>query len=168
MLIGVTMLLLPVVLIYAWFSRTPEPAPQAVDWRPVVARAQEESPYPVAVPRNLPETWTVVRARWTRTGEAGLNQAPAVGNTFQLGFISPDRMYIGLDQRDADPRGLVDDVSRGGSDDGTSRVGQVEWRRMVSPDDRTRVPVRTDKASTVAISGDLPYEALEAFAATLN
>ena len=168
LLIALAALLLPVILLYAWFSRIPEPQVTAIDWRPVAARAQAESPYPVAVPRNLPDSWTAVRARWTPAGQPGLDEKPAPGNTFQLGFLSPQRMYIGLDQRDADPSGLIRAASRDGAADGESVLGGVTWRRYVSADDRTRALVRSDAGSTLVISGDLPYEALEGFAGTLG
>ncbi|MFT4218666.1 MAG: DUF4245 domain-containing protein [Micropruina sp.] len=168
MVVAVAALLIPVVLIYLWFSRIPEPEVRAVDWQPVVATARAEAPYPVAAPENLPETWTAVRARWTPKGEAGLDRQPAVGDTFQLGFLTPDQIYIGLDQRDADPQGLIRTASRNGRADGESILDGVRWQRFVSDDDRTRALVRSDDQSTVVISGDLPYEALEAFATTLR
>ena len=76
--------------------------------------------------------------------------------------------HIGLDERDADPRGLIRDATRGGTADGESQLGGEPWQRFVSDDDRTRALVRSDPDSTVVISGDLPYEALEAFATTLG
>ncbi len=167
MLVAVAALLIPVVLIYLWFSRIPEPEVRAVDWQPVVARAQAEAPYPVAVPRNLPADWVVVRARWTPLGEPGLDRKPAIGNTFQLGFLTSERIYLGLDQRDTDPRGLIRDAARDGVANGESMLGGVRWQRFVSRDDRTRALVRSDSDSTLVISGDVPYEALEAFAATI-
>ena len=168
MLIAIAALLLPVVLIYTWFSRIPEPEVRPVDWRPVVAQAQAQAPYPVAVPQNLPDTWAVVRARWTPLGQPGLDQAPAVGNTFQLGYLTPRQIYIGLDQRDVDPQGLIRTASRDGAADGESVLAGVAWKRYVSDDDRTRSLVRTDNSSTVVISGDLSYQALEAFASTIT
>ncbi|MFT4294792.1 MAG: DUF4245 domain-containing protein [Micropruina sp.] len=167
-LVAVAALLVPVVLIYLWFSRVPEPEARAVDWQPVVAQARAEAPYPVAVPENLPETWVVVRARWTPQGEPGLDQKAATGNTFQLGFLTPERMYIGLDQRDTDAAGLIREVTRGAASDGESDLAGTRWQRYVSDDDRTRALVRSDSASTLVISGDLPYPALEAFATTLR
>jgi uncharacterized protein DUF4245 len=167
MLVAVAVLLVPVVLIYLWFSRIPEPEARAVAWEPVVAQARSEAPYPVLAPEGLPTSWTAVRARWTPRGEPGLDRRPAVGSTLQLGFLTPERIYIGLDQRDADAQGLIRDASRGGTADGESVVGGVPWQRFVSDDDRTRALVRSDPESTVVISGDLPYQGLEAFATTL-
>lgn len=167
MLVAVAALLIPVVLIYLWFSRMPEPPVRAVDWQPVVAQARAEAPYPVAVPRNLPADWVVVRARWTALGEPGLDQKPAVGNTLQLGFLTSERIYLGLDQRDTDPRGLVREVTRDGVADGESVLAGVGWQRFVSRDDRTRALVRVGADDTLVISGDVSYEALEAFAATI-
>ena len=168
MLVAVAALLIPVVLIYLWFSRIPEPEARPVDWQPVVAQARAEAPYPVAAPRDLPDTWTAVRARWTRQGEPGLNQKPAIGNTLQLGFLTPDRIYIGLDQRDVDPQGLIREASRDGAADGESVLNGEPWQRFVSDDDRTRALVRSGGGSTVVVSGDLPYEGLAAFATTLS
>ncbi len=167
MLAAVAALLIPVVLIYLWFSRIPEPKATAVDWQPVVAQARAEAPFPVLAPKDLPDTWTAVRARWTPQGEPGLDQKPAIGNTLQLGFLNPDQIYIGLDERDADPQGLIRDATRGGTADGESQLGGEPWQRFVSDDDRTRALVRSGPDSAVVISGDLPYEALEAFATTL-
>lgn len=168
MVIAVAMLLLPVVLLYAWFSRIPEPQVTAVAWQPVAAQAKAEAPYPVAVPRSLPDDWTAVRARWTPLGQPGLDQKPAIGNTFQLGFLNADRIYVGLDQRDIDGPGLIRTASRDGDEDGESVLANVPWQRYSSRDGRTRALVRADGSSTLVISGDLPYEALEAFATTLT
>ncbi|MCW3156687.1 DUF4245 domain-containing protein [Micropruina sonneratiae] len=166
-LIACAVLLVPVVLIYLWFSRVPDPTPRPVDWQPVVTLAKTEAPYPVAVPENLPEGWTVVRARWTPAGEPGLNQQPAVGDTLQLGYLTPDQVYLGLDQRNTDPKGLIAAASRATTADGESELAGVSWQRYVSDDRRSRALVRSDEQSTLVISGDLPYEALEAFAGTL-
>lgn len=168
MVVAVAALLVPVVLIYLWFSRIPEPEVRAVDWQPVVAQARAEAPFPVAVPRNLPGDWVVVRARWTPLGEPGLNREPAIGNTFQLGFLTNQQIYLGLDQRDADRRGLIREVTRDGIADGESMLAGVGWQRFVSKDDRTRALVRVSTGDTLVISGDVPYEALEAFAATIG
>lgn len=167
-MIAVAILLLPVVLIYLFFSRIPEPPVNAVDWRPVVQQAQAEAPYPVAVPKNLPDTWTVIRARWTPTGQPGLDKQPVVGNTFQLGFLTPAQVYIGLDQRDTDPIGLIRAATRDGAPDGESTISGQVWTRYVSEDDRTRSIVRPYGTSTVVVSGDLPYESLDTFAGTLG
>lgn len=166
MLIAVVVLLIPVVVIYWWFSRVPEAQPTAIDWQPVLAQARAEAPYVVEVPKQIPSGWTVVRARWTPLGRPGLDQKPAIGNTFQLGFLTDQRMYIGLDQRDVDGRGLIKDASREVQPT-ASVVDDVPWQRYVSRDGRTRALARTGGGSTVVVSGDLPYESLDAFAATL-
>ncbi|MFT3859858.1 DUF4245 domain-containing protein [Micropruina sp.] len=168
MVIAVVLLLLPVVLIYWWFSRIPEPQVNAVDWQPVVAAAKAESPYPVAVPSAVPEGWTVVRARWTKLGHPGINQQPAIGNTLQLGYLTEQRMYLGLDQRDTDGPGLIRDVTREGISDGESVIADVPWQRYLSRDERTRALVRTGGGSTVVVSGDVSYELLETFAALIG
>ena len=80
--------------------------------------------------------------------QPGLDQKPAIGNTLQLGFLNPDQIYIGLDERDADPQGLIRDATRGGTADGESQLGGEPWQRFVSDDDRTRALVRSGPDST--------------------
>ena len=93
---------------------------------------------------------------------------PSVRNLWQLGFLNPDDVFIGLDQGDLQAEDLVDQQSRAGTGDGESTVNGQVWQRLVSPDGRTRSLVRRDAQVTSIISGDLPYAALEAYAATLS
>lgn len=167
MIVAIAVLLVPVLLISWWFTRVPEPPVTVVDWRPLLADAQAASPYPVAHPEALPETWTCVRARWTPKGEAGVGGRPVPGNTWQLGFLTPERVYLGIDQRDDKPADLISSASRQGSPDGTSTVAGRTWARYVSADGRTRALVAEASGATVVLSGDVPYGQLEAFAATL-
>lgn len=168
MLISLAVLLVPVVLISWFFTRTPEPKAQPVDWRPVLADARSRSPYPVLAPENLPDTWVVTKARWAAVGQTSVNQQPAPGNTWELGVMTPDQMYVSLTQRDAAGEPLVSDLSGGGYLDGTSTVGGVTWKRVLSPSGRTRVIYRTEGAVTTVVAGDVAYEGLDAFASTLK
>ena len=52
--------------------------------------------------------------------------------------------------------------------DGEAVIADVPGQRYVSPEGRTRLLVRTGHASTVVVSGDVPYESLEAFAGLLR
>jgi hypothetical protein len=117
---------------------------------------------------GLPETWVATKATWAKTGEPAVNQQAAPGNTWQLGMLSPDQIYVSLTQRDAAGPALVAQVSRSGVQDGTSVVGGVTWTRWVSTDDRTRTLSRVDGAVTIVVSGDMSYAGLEAFTSTLR
>ena len=138
MIVALAVLLLPVLVITWWFTRVPEPTVTRVDWAPLVAQARAESPYRVAVPTGLPDTWAPVRARWTPKGDPGIDGRPVPGNTWQLGFLTPDQRYLGLDQRDDDGADLISGVTRAGIRDGSSSVQGESWQRWASPDGRTR------------------------------
>ena len=167
LLVAMVVLLVPMLLIMAWFTRIPEPAVNLVDYRPVVAAARQADPYPVAAPASLPDGWLAIRARWTARGKLGVDREPVPGNTVELGFLSPDKRYFAVDQRDEQPELFVADVSRDGRPDGQSTVKGVAWTRYVSADRRTHSLARTGPGYVTLVSGDVPYQDLEAFAATL-
>ncbi len=168
MLVAMLVLFVPVVLITQLFTRNPEPPITALDWRPVAQRAAAEASYEVLAPENLPEGWVATRARFTPTGQPLLGGDPAPGDTFQLGFLSPQQRYVALDQRDVAPEPFVVAVTRQGRPEGESSIGGRAWVRHLSEDGRTRSLVQRGRDAVAIVSGDLPYEALEAFASTLE
>jgi hypothetical protein len=169
MVISLGVLLVPILLISWWFTRTPADAPvQAVDWQSVLTQSRAVAPYPLLGPVGLPATWLATKAQWSKTGEPAVNREAAPGNTWQLGMLSPDQVYVSLTQRDAAGPGLVAQISRAGAQDGTSEVGGVTWTRWVSGDTRTRTLSRVDGSVTIVVSGDMSYAGLEAFASTLR
>jgi hypothetical protein len=105
---------------------------------------------------------------WVPQGQPYLNGEASQRNLWQVGFLSPDDVYIDLNQGDARPQELVDQQSREGTPDGTSVVAGQTWERLVSTDGRTRSLVLRGPGSTIIVSADLPYEALEAYASTLS
>jgi len=169
MLISLAVLLVPILVISAWFTRVPTSDPvQTVDWRAALAQARAAAPYPVLGPVNLPDTWRATKAQWSTTGQPAVDLEPAPGNTWQLGMLSPDNVYLSLTQRVAEGPALVAQVSRSGVEDGTSQVAGQSWTRWVSPDDRTRTLSRVDGTVTIVVSGDTTYAGLEAFTSTLQ
>jgi Protein of unknown function (DUF4245) len=169
MIISLGVLLVPILLISWWFTRTPADAPvQTVDWKAALAQARSVSPYPLLGPVGLPDTWVATKALWAKTGEPAVNQEAAPGNTWQLGMLSPDKVYVSLTQRDAAGPALVTQISRAGRADGTSTVGGTQWSRWVSSDDRTRTLSRVDGSVTTVVSADLTYAGIEAFVSTLT
>lgn len=166
MIVAMVVLMVPILAITAFFTRTPEPPVQAVAYEPAARQAAAQAAYPVLVPASLPEGWTPTRARWTPAGQPGLGGDPVPGDTWQLGFLSPQQTYVALDQRDRAPGPFVAATTREGRPDGEVAVSGAPWTRYVSADGRTRALVRQGEAVTI-VSGDLPYEALAAFASTL-
>ncbi len=168
MLVAMLVLFVPVVLLTQFFTRNPEPPVTALDWKPVADAAAREASYEVLAPVNLPDGWVATRARFTEAGQPVLAGDPAPGDTFQLGFLSPEGRYFGLDQRDAAPDAFVRTVTRQGRPDGESSAAGRSWTRYVSEDGRTRSLVELREGAATIVSADLPHEALEAFASTLE
>lgn len=169
MVISLGVLLVPILLISWWFTRTPANAPvQTLDWQSVLAQSRTVAPYPLLGPVGLPDTWVATKAEWAKTGEPAVNREAAPGNTWQLGMLSPDQVYVSLTQRDAAGPALIAQISRTGRQDGTSTVEGVPWTRWISADDRTRTLSRVDGSVTTVVSADLSYAGLEAFASTLR
>ena len=165
---SLVVILIPVIAITYFFTRTPdEPSIRALDWTPVLAQAREQAPYPVLAPRAVPEDWRATRVTWVPEGRPHLNGEPSPRNLWQLGFLDSTNTYIELDQGDLAGKDLVEDKTRDGIVDGSSVVAGQTWERRLSEDQRTRSLVRTADGATTVVAGDLSYDRLESFAATL-
>ena len=166
---SLALIVIPLVVIAIIFTNVPDDHPvKEVDWKPVLATAQKQAPFDVLAPTNLPEGWRATRVNWVPQGRPYLNGEASPRNLWQIGFLSPDDVYIDLNQGDARPQEMVDQQSREGTPDGNSVIAGQTWQRLMSPDGRTRSLVLHGPSATVVVSADLPYEALEAYAATLS
>ena len=168
MVISLAVILIPVLLIVAFFSLPADDAPEAVDVAPVLARAQTASPYPLIVAEGLDAGWTPVRAAFAADGDAWIDSRPAVGDSWQVGYLSPEGTYFGVQQRNASETAFIDDITR----DGVAMGGQVDaagrtWERFESRDGRTRTLVSLGDDSTAVVAADTDFLELEAFAALL-
>jgi hypothetical protein len=169
MMRSLALILIPLVAITIFFTNTPGDHPvMDVDWKPVLAKAREEAPFEVLAPANLPPGWRATRVNWVPQGKPYLNGEPSPRNLWQLGFLTPDDVFIDLNQGDVRPEEMVDQQSREGAPDGTSMVADQTWQRLISPDGRTRSLVLVGSNATTVLTADLPYEALEAYASTLS
>ena len=166
---SLAVILIPLLILTFFFTRNVGDHPvTVVDWRPVLATARGQAPYPVLAPTNLPSGWRPTQVAWVPQGQPYLNGAASVRNLWKLGFLDPENVFVGLAQGDLQPADLVRHETHDGVPDGQSIVGDQTWQRMISPDEQTRsLIVRTAKVTTV-ISADLPYGALESYAATLS
>ncbi len=104
----------------------------------MLTTARAEAAFPVLAPENLPPGWRPIRVAWARQGAPSLNGEASPRNLWELGFLTPGDVYIGLNQGDAEPEDLVDGQSRKGVADGESEVAGQAWQRLVSPDGWTR------------------------------
>lgn len=169
MIRSLAVILIPLLVITFLFTRNLRDHPvSVVDYTPILAQARQQSPYPVLAPTNLPSGWRATRASWVRTGENALNDQPSPRNAWTLGFLDPSATYIGLYQGDAQVEDLVTTATAKGHQDGSSTVDGQAWQRWISQDGRTRSLVLAGPKDTAIVAGDLPYEALEAYAGTLR
>lgn len=169
MIRSLAVITLPVLLLTLLFTRNLDDAPvTVVDWRPVLAQARAQAPYPVLAPTNLPPEWRATQVTWVKTGQPFINGDPAVRNTWQLGFLAPDDTFIGLNQGDSRAEEFVQDRSRRGLPDGESVIAGKTWRRLVSEDERTRSLVLSEPRVATVVVGDTSFEALESYAGTLR
>ena len=168
MIRSLAVILIPLVVLTVLFTNLPDDKPvDEVDWRSILAVARRDAPFPVLAPTNLPEGWRATQAEWVQAGDPFRGGEPSVRDQWSLGFLTPDDVFIGLDQGDRQPDNLVKEQSRAGEPDGQSTVNGQAWERLLSTDGRTRSLVRREPAVTTIVSGDLGYEALEAYTATL-
>jgi hypothetical protein len=166
---SLALIVIPLIVIAVIFTDVPDDHPvKEVDWKPVLTTAREQAPFDVLAPTNLPEGWRATRVNWVPLGRPYLNAEASPRNLWQIGFLTPDEVYIDLNQGDLRPQEMVDEQSRQGTPDGNSVIGAQTWQRLLSPDGRTRSLVLHGSSATVVVSADLPYEALEAYASTLS
>jgi hypothetical protein len=169
MIRSLALIVIPLVAIAIIFTNVPDDHPvEVVDWKPVLATARKQAPYEVLAPTNLPPGWRATRVNWVPLGRPYLNGEASPRNLWQIGFLTPEEVYIDLNQGDIRADEMVDQQSREGIADGNSVVAGETWERLVSPDGRTRSLVLHGAAATTIVSANLPYEGLEAYASTLS
>ena len=169
MIRSLALIVIPLVAIAIIFTNVPDDHPvEEVDWKPVLATARKQAPYEVLAPNNLPDGWRATRVNWVPLGRPHLNGEASPRNLWQIGFLTPEEVYIDLTQGDIRAEEMVDQQSREGTPDGNSVVAGETWLRLVSPDGRTRSLVLHGPAATTIVSANLPYEGLEAYASTLS
>ncbi len=166
---SLALILIPLVVITVFFTRNLADHPvNVVDYRAELATARQQAPYPVLAPTGLPTTWRATQAEWVPLGDQYLNDQPSVRNLWELGFLSPDEVFVSVNQGDEAPQDFIEDKTREGLPDGTSTLAGQSWERRISPDERTRALVRSSPEVTTIVVGDTSYEGLEAFASTLS
>lgn len=169
MVISMVVLLVPLMLIMWLLTDDPEPDVTPVDVAPHLARAEEESPYPVLRAEALPEDWVPTRVAWAADGARWIDAEPARGNSWQLGYLGPDEIYYGVEQRDRDVAQAVNTLTREGEATGeTVDAAGWTWERYESDDERTRSLVAREGDMVAVVSADTSFEALEAFATSLT
>lgn len=169
MVLSLAVILVPVLLIVWFFTRTPEEPPvTTVDWRPVVSQARASAGYPVLAPAEVPGDWRATKARYASKGDRWVGDKVAAGNRWELGFLDDTNTYVAINQSSQTASGFVAEVTRSANADGQSTVAGRTWQRMVSPDGRTRALVTRVGSSTAVVVADADYPVLERFAGLLR
>lgn len=168
MLISLSVIAIPLLIIMALFTRTPDEEVTAVELGPYLERAAAESPFPVLIADGLGEGWAPIRAAWAQKGQQWITSDPALGNSWQVGYFSPDEIYFGVLQRDTAGAELIRSATREGDElgDPVALAGR-DWVRYESSDERTRSLVNEAGDVTTVVSADTDFAALEAFTSTL-
>lgn len=170
MVISMAVLVVPLLLIVGFFT---QPADRAENIQPVdvpgnLARAKDESPYPLLYADSLPEGWTPVRVGWAKQGDTWLDHEPATSNWWLVGYLSPAEIYFGVQQRDGVVPGFVERVTREGTTmGGAVTIGDRDWTRYESEDGRTRSLVSDAGGVVSIVTADTDFATLEEFTASL-
>ncbi|WP_268985011.1 DUF4245 domain-containing protein [Streptomyces sp. CC228A] len=130
---------------------------KAVDYSVEIVTAQRAAPYPVAAPEGLPEGWRATSVSFRREE----------GHAWHLGYLTPEREYVAVEQSTADPKRYIGDVSHGAEATGeTQQVGGRAWERWEG--DKYDALVLRDKGATTVVLGTAPFEQLGMMAAALT
>ena len=99
MFLSLAVILVPVLLIVWFFTRTPdEPNIQKIDWRPVATSARTHAGYPVLAPKEVPEDWRPTKARYANKGDRWVGNTISAGNRWELGFLTSENIYLAVNQ----------------------------------------------------------------------
>lgn len=165
---SLAVILVPVLVITFFFTRTPKPTPQAIDYTPVLQQARAQAGYPVLAPVHLPDGWTATRAGWIAQGD---QYGP---KSWQLGLIAPkpDQLYFEIRQVAGNSPALVGRVLTDARPEGTSSLTfgahRQTWSRYVDGDGRTHALVLRTSTDTAVVTADVGYDGLEAFVTSLS
>lgn len=168
MVISLAVILIPLLLITWIFTNDPQPSVEPVDVAPVLEQAEQNSPYPILRATALPPEWVPVRVAWAEDGNQWITSVPAVGNSWQLGYLTPNGIYVAVQQRDRETSAFVAEVTQDGRRE--SEVSEIEgrtWEHWISRDEVSRSLVWRDGDMVAVVTGDTDYAQLDAFVGSL-
>ena len=168
MIISMGVILIPVVLIVWFFTQPAEQKPASVDVAGTMERARAQSPYALLEAKGLGGDWTPIRVAFAKDGEPWITSEPATGDSWQVGYLSPDEIYFGVQQRNDDVVQFIASTTREGrAVGGAVEAAGRQWERYESKDGRTRSLVSKRDDVTSVVSADTDFLNLEAFASML-
>ncbi|MFG3504358.1 DUF4245 domain-containing protein [Streptomyces sp. NPDC047821] len=128
-----------------------------VDYRVELVTAQRAAPYPVLEPVGLAKDWTPTSVAYDREDS----------DAWHLGFLTPDRQYVAVEQSTAPPQKFITQVTHEARDTGrTQQVAGRAWQRWEGP--KYDALVLRDKGVTTVVTGTATPEQLARMAAALK
>ena len=147
------------VLWVPFHHSTPDPV-RTVDPAPVVAGARAAEPWPVLAPVGLPSTWRCTSAR--------VDVALDGQDIVHLGYLTPDDMYVGLEQSATKAITFLTDATVSGRQTGSRVVAGTTWTTYQNDDGSHRSLVRTADGATYVVVGTASWEVLDTFTGSLR
>ncbi|MFP3988193.1 DUF4245 domain-containing protein [Streptomyces sp. E11-3] len=127
------------------------------DYTVELATAQRATDYPVVGPEGLPGGWKATSVRFK-----GVDH-----QAWHLGFLSPDREYVGIEQSVAPPGKFIAKVTQGAEEtSATERIGGEDWKRYEGP--KYDALVYEGDGYTTVVTGTAPFKDLTKVAKSLK
>lgn len=128
-----------------------------VDYRVELVTAQRAAPYPILAPEGLAEDWTPTSVAYDREE----------GDAWHLGFLTPDRQYVAVEQSTAVPEKYIAKVTHEARDTGrTQAVAGRTWQHWEGP--KYDALVLRDKGVTTVVTGTATRERLAQMVSALQ
>jgi len=159
---SMVLLVLLVALVYGCtrlLSPDTEPSVTTIDYTSQLRSAQELAEYEVLAPRGLPEQWRATSADLDRSGDEV---------SWELGFLSPEERFVGLEQTDGELDAEVARLFEGRQADGTVSAAGRRWQVFRGGTDGDSALVHVDGAVTTVVRGSPDVETLRTFADSLG
>ncbi len=130
---------------------------QPVDYSVELTTAQRAAPYPIVAPEGLAEGWRPTSVSYNR----------AENDAWHLGYLTPEREYVAVEQSTAPADKYIAQVSHGAKDTGkTQQVAGRAWQRWEG--EKYDALVLREPGVTTVVTGTAPFGQLGEMAAALK
>ncbi|MEV5435576.1 DUF4245 domain-containing protein [Streptomyces sp. NPDC052682] len=135
-----------------------EPELKRVDYRVELLTARRAAAYPVAAPEGLPDSWKATSVRYQGDDF----------DSWHLGFQSPKKQYVGIEQSTEKPAAFIDEATQGAeATDVTERIDGRTWKRYEGGRYDALV-LQGTKGSTTIVTGSASFAELTRMAQALK
>ncbi len=134
-----------------------EAAP-TVNYSAQLETARAEASFDVLTPATVPEDWRATSVDWDVAGPV---------ETWQLGFLTDDDEFVGLEQGNAQASDVVEGATPADRPGSPVTIEGDSWQTLSSGEGETAL-VLVDGDITVVVTGTAPEADLTAFAASLS